>query len=116
MAVLHDIEESLNHKEPTAPPSWTNAHLALLNEHIVLHSGEGILQGAWHSQDSDEILLVLSGRCTVETTEGALTAESGQLIHIAAHEPHRVSTTDHTVLVAIESAAALRTPLSGPAS
>lgn len=114
MAVLHDIEESLASKEPTAPPSWTNAHLALVNENVVLHSGAGVLQGAWHSQDSDEILLVLSGRCTVETAEGALTAGAGQLIRISAHEPHRVSTGEETVLVAIEGSAALRTPLSGP--
>jgi quercetin dioxygenase-like cupin family protein/fucose permease len=114
MAVLHDIEESLASKEPTAPPSWTNAHLALVNENVVLHSGAGVLQGAWHSQDSDEILLVLSGRCTVETGEGALTAGAGQLIRISAHEPHRVSTAEETVLVAIEGSAALRTPLSGP--
>lgn len=114
MAVLHDIEESLASKEPTAPPSWTNAHLALVNENVVLHSGAGVLQGAWHSQDSDEILLVLSGQCTVETGEGALTAGAGQLIRISAHEPHRVSTGEETVLVAIEGSAALRTPLSGP--
>ncbi len=114
MAVLHDIEESLASKEPTAPPSWTNAHLTLVNENVVLHSGAGVLQGAWHSQDSDEILLVLSGRCTVETGEGELTAGAGQLIRISAHEPHRVSTGEETVLVAIEGSAALRTPLSGP--
>lgn len=116
MAVLHDIEESLASKEPTAPPSWTNAHLALVNENVVLHSGAGILQGAWHSQDSDEVLLVLSGRCTVETGEGALTAGAGQLIRISAHEPHRVSTGEATVLVAIEGSSALRTPLTGPSA
>ncbi|WP_354191314.1 cupin domain-containing protein [Arthrobacter sp. UYCu712] len=114
MAVLHDIEESLASKEPTAPPSWTNAHLALVNEKVVLHSGAGVLQGAWHSQDSDEVLLVLSGRCTVETGAGALTAGAGQLIRISAHEPHRVSTGEETVLVAIEGSSALRTPLTGP--
>lgn len=113
MATLHDVAASITNKEPTAPPSWVNARLGTLNESIVVHSGGGLLHGAWHSQDSDEMLLVLGGSCTVEHQNGSLTAGPGQLIRIEANEPHRVSTTAGTALVAIESSNATRSPLGG---
>lgn len=110
MATLIDINESLDGKTPTAPPSWVNAELGRLGA-VILHSGGGELSGSWHSQDSDEMLLVLEGVCEVDTDDGPVRATAGSLIHIREGEAHRVRTEPGTRLVAIESASAKRTSL-----
>ena len=62
-----------------APPDWANSELGTLNGSVVLHAGHGTLEGRWHSQDSDEFLLVLDGErhrtavpgsCTLLSVEG----------------------------------------------
>jgi mannose-6-phosphate isomerase-like protein (cupin superfamily) len=116
MATLLNVETSLAEKTPTAPPSWVNAELCTINSSVILHSGGGELAGGWHSQDSDEILLVLSGACEVDTADGPIRVTPGSLIHIGDGEPHRVRTEPGTRLVAFESPTAKRTPLDGPAA
>jgi mannose-6-phosphate isomerase-like protein (cupin superfamily) len=116
MATLHTIEQSLAGKTPTAPPSWVNAALCTINSTIIVHGGGGELSGSWHSQDSDEILLVLAGVCEVDTLEGPIAVSAGSLVHIREGEPHRVRTEPGTRLVAFESVTAERTALVGPAS
>lgn len=115
MATLHDIRQSVAERTPTAPPSWVNAELGTLGP-TILHSGGGELVGSWHSQDSDEMLLVLDGACEVDTTDGTVRATAGEIIQIRDGEPHRVRTEPGTLLVAIESSTAKRTSLAGPAS
>ena len=114
MATLHNTELSLAGKTPTAPPSWVNAELTTMNSSIVLHSGGGELVGSWHSQDSDEVLVVLAGVLEVDTEEGPITVTAGSLIHIKEGEPHRVCTEPGTRLLAFESVGAKRTTLDGP--
>ena len=116
MATLINIETSLAGRTPTAPPTWVNARLCSINSSVVLHSGGGELAGAWHSQDSDEILLVLEGVCEVDTEDGPIQVTAGSLLHIRSGEPHRVHTQPGTRLVAFESPTAMRTPLDGPAA
>lgn len=115
MATLIDVAESLAGKSPTAPPSWVNAEVGRVGP-VILHSGGGELSGAWHSQDSDEILLVLEGVCEVDTDDGPVRVTAGSLLHIRADEPHRVRTEPGTRLVAIESATAKRTSLDDRSS
>ncbi len=111
MATLLNVQHSLDDKTPTARPSWVNAELCTIGETVILHSGGGELAGSWHSQNSDEILLVLAGVCTVDTDGGPIQITAGSLIHIQAGEAHKVSTEPGTHLVAIESTTATRTSL-----
>lgn len=96
--------------DATAPPDWRNAELASINGDVVIHAGAGTLEGAWHRQDSDECLIVLDGELTVDFDDGPQTALPGDCILIAAFERHRVRAVARTVVVAIESHAAVRLP------
>ncbi|MDI2098663.1 cupin domain-containing protein [Ruicaihuangia caeni] len=114
MATILNVGESIAQSPPTALPAWTNALIGHLNTGTVIHSGGGELDGAWHSQDSDELLVVIEGACTVDTIDGPTTLRSGDVALISAGEAHRVSTQAGTRLVAVEAASARRTPLSDP--
>ena len=114
MAELHTIETGLADAKPTAPPAWANVRIGTVNATTVVHSGGGELSGAWHSQDSDEMLIVLAGNCMVDTNEGPLHAGPGDIVSIVAGEAHRVETEPGTRLVAVESAHAIRSPAEGP--
>lgn len=103
-----DVRRHLAGQAHTAPPAWANAPMGLVNDHVVLHAGGGELEGAWHRQDSDEVLIVLSGQATVESDSGPTVASPGECVVIAAHERHRVTCAEGTVLVAIEGSAARR--------
>jgi quercetin dioxygenase-like cupin family protein len=86
-----------------APPSWTNAEVAIVNEVTVLHAGAGRLNGGWHRQTSDELLLVLEGELTVDFEGGPLRAGPGEAILIAAGERHRASVPDDCLLLSVEA-------------
>ena len=86
-----------------APPSWTNAELAVVNGGTVLHAGGGRLNGGWHRQTSDEFLLVLEGELVVDFEAGPLRARSGEAILIAAGERHRASVPDDCLLLSVEA-------------
>ena len=92
-----------------APPNWTNAEVGTLNGVTILHAGAGRLEGGWHSQTSDELLLVLEGSLVVEFEEGPLTAGPGEAILIAAGERHRAVVPDDCLLLAAEAVGMRRT-------
>lgn len=114
MAELHTIETGLTGAGFTAPPAWANVRIAMLDAATVIHSGGGELAGSWHSQNSDEILIVIAGTCTVDTLDGPLHAGSGEIVIIGAGETHRVETTPGTRLIAVESANAIRAHAEDP--
>jgi mannose-6-phosphate isomerase-like protein (cupin superfamily) len=105
---LVDLSRHLAGAPSTAPPNWTNARIGAVNSQVVLHAGGGELEGAWHRQDSDEVLIVLKGGCTVEGESGPTTAGPGQCVLVSAHERHRVTCLPGTVLVAVEGCTARR--------
>ena len=92
-----------------APPSWTNAEIGTLNGVTVLHAGAGRLEGGWHRQTSDEVLLVLEGQLVVEFDEGPLTAGPGEAILISAGERHRAVVPRDCLLLAAEAVGMRRT-------
>ncbi len=85
-----------------APPAWTNTELGVVNGRVVLHAGAGRLDGAWHSQDSDEFLLVVRGELVVEFEAGPLTARPGEGILIASGERHRAVVHEGCLLLSVE--------------
>ena len=93
----------------TAPPHWTNAAVATLNERTALHAGGGQLDGRWHIQDSDEFLLVLEGELIVEFDAGPLAAGPGEAILIDAGERHRAAVPAGCLLLSVEAAGMKRT-------
>lgn len=105
---LVDLSARLATAPASAPPRWTNARVGVLNDQVVIHAGGGELEGSWHRQDSDEILIVLDGACTVDGEVGAIRAGPGQCVLVAAHERHRVTCLPGTILVAVEASAAKR--------
>jgi mannose-6-phosphate isomerase-like protein (cupin superfamily) len=86
-----------------APPAWTNAEVATVNDVTVLHAGGGRLDGRWHRQDSDEFLLVLEGELTVEFDSGPLSAGPGEAILISAGERHRAAVPAGCLLLSVEA-------------
>lgn len=97
-----------------APPNWTNAVVALVNGRTVLHAGGGTLQGRWHTQDSDEFLLVIAGTLVVDLPDGQLSAGAGEAILIEAGEPHRTAVPDGCLLLSVEAADMRRTDVADP--
>jgi mannose-6-phosphate isomerase-like protein (cupin superfamily) len=93
----------------TAPPSWKNSEVAIVNGATVLHAGAGKLDGRWHRQDSDEFLLVIEGELTVEFDAGSLTASPGEAILIRSGERHRASVPRGCLLVSVEAVGMKRT-------
>ncbi len=85
-----------------APPAWTNTAIGIVNERVVLHAGSGRLDGAWHSQDSDEFLLVVSGELVVEFETGPLAAGPGEGILISSRERHRAVVSEQCLLLSVE--------------
>lgn len=86
-----------------APPAWTNTEVGIVNERVVLHAGGGRLDGAWHSQDSDEFLFVVGGELVVEFETGPLAAGPGEGILISSGERHRAVVPDGCLLLSIEA-------------
>ena len=86
-----------------APPAWTNAEVGVVNGRTVLHAGGGRLDGGWHSQDSDEFLLVVQGELVVEFESGPLTAGPGEGILISSGERHRAVVPDGCLLLSVEA-------------
>ena len=85
-----------------APPAWKNSELATVNGVSVVHAGSGRLDGGWHRQTSDELLLVLEGELVVEFEAGPLAAGPGEAILIAADERHRASVPEGCLLLSVE--------------
>jgi quercetin dioxygenase-like cupin family protein len=94
-----------------APPAWTNTALATVNGSVVLHAGQGRLDGSWHSQDSDECLVVLAGELIVEFDAGPQRAGPGEAILIDAGERHRTAVPVSCTLLSVEGAGMTRTDL-----
>ncbi|HEY2372872.1 MAG TPA: cupin domain-containing protein [Gaiellaceae bacterium] len=86
----------------TAPPAWTNGVLARIPGEAVVHAGGGRLDGAWHSQDGVECLIVVEGELVVEFDAGPLRAAPGEAIVIAPGERHRASVPDGCLLISVE--------------
>lgn len=87
----------------TAPPAWTNAEVATVNDGVVLHAGGGRLQGEWHRQDSDECLVVLRGELRVEFDDEVVSAGPGEGVLIRAHERHRTEVPEGALLLSVEA-------------
>jgi quercetin dioxygenase-like cupin family protein len=88
-----------------APPDWRNTELGTVNGSVVLHAGTGQLEGSWHSQDSDECLLVLEGELVVELEDGPQRAGPGEAILISAGERHRTAVPKSCTLLSVEGVA-----------
>ena len=96
----------------TAPPAWRNGVLARIPGESVVHAGEGRLDGAWHSQDGAELLVVVEGELVVEFETGPFRAGPGEAILIAAGERHRASVPDYCLLVSVEPVGMKRTEVA----
>ena len=94
-----------------APPDWANTELATVNGSVVLHAGRGQLEGRWHSQDSDECLVVLEGELIVEFDDGPQRAGPGEAILIGAGERHRTAVPESCTLLSVEGVAMQRVDL-----
>lgn len=99
------LEESLrtSPNRLTAPPDWTNAEVATVNDAVVLHAGGGRLQGKWHRQDSDEVLVVLRGKLIVSFDEEQVSVGPGEGVLIRAHERHRTEVPEDALLLSVEA-------------
>ena len=87
----------------TAPPDWTNAEVAAVNDSVVLHAGGGRLQGEWHRQDSDEVLVVLRGELRVGFDEEQVSVGPGEGVLIRARERHRTEVPEDALLLSVEA-------------
>ncbi|MGF1472280.1 MAG: cupin domain-containing protein [Rubrobacteraceae bacterium] len=87
----------------TAPPDWTHAEVATVNDAVVLHAGGGRLQGEWHRQDSDEVLVVLRGELRVDFDDEHISVGPGQGVFIRAHERHRTEVPEDALLLSVEA-------------
>ena len=100
-----DLQESLRTVpgRPTAPPGWTNAEVATVNDRVVLHAGGGSLRGEWHRQDSDECLVVLRGELRVDFDDETVLVGPGEGVLIRAYERHRTAVPDEALLLSVEA-------------
>ena len=99
------LEESLrtSPNRLTAPPDWTNVEVATVNETVILHAGGGRLEGEWHRQDSDEVLLVLQGELIVDFDDGQVSVGPGEGVLIKEQERHRTEVPENALLLSIEA-------------
>ena len=87
----------------TAPPDWTNVEVATVNKTVILHAGGGRLEGEWHRQDSDEVLLVLQGELIVDFDDGQVSVGPGEGVRIKEQERHRTEVPENALLLSIEA-------------
>ena len=94
------------------PALWdrvTPAHFNDYDVHVNRIQGEYV----WHSHaDTDDVLMVLSGRMILQLRDGDVELGPGEIIVIPAGVEHRPTAPEETIIMAIEPKG---TPPSGNA-
>ncbi|MFD0359757.1 cupin domain-containing protein [Streptomyces sp. NPDC127110] len=92
---------------------WSQKKVAVLNDYEVkLAKLKG--EFVWHThEDTDELILVISGRLTIQLGEGDVVLEPGELFVVPRGIEHRTVADEETAILLLEPAGTMNTGDAG---
>ncbi|MCX4728605.1 cupin domain-containing protein [Streptomyces sp. NPDC090052] len=94
---------------------WSQKKVAVLNDYEVkLAKLKG--EFVWHThEDTDELILVISGRLTIQFRDGDVVLEPGELVVVPRGVEHRTVADEETAILLLEPAGTINTGDAGGA-
>ncbi|WP_405774677.1 cupin domain-containing protein [Streptomyces sp. NBC_00859] len=94
---------------------WSQKNVAVLNDYEVkLAKLKG--EFVWHAhEDTDELIMVISGRLTIRLRDGSVVLEPGELFVIPRGVEHCTVTDEETAILLLEPAGTINTGDAGGA-
>ncbi|MFF1919114.1 cupin domain-containing protein [Streptomyces sp. NPDC058221] len=94
---------------------WSQKRIAAVNDYevkVAKLKGEFV----WHThEDTDELLMVVSGRLTVQFRKGDVVLDPGELVVVPRGVEHRTVAAEETAILLLEPAGVLNTGDAGGA-
>ncbi|NEC68652.1 cupin domain-containing protein [Streptomyces sp. SID9727] len=92
---------------------WSQKKVAVLNDYEVkLAKLKG--EFVWHThEDTDELIMVISGRLTIQLREGDVVVDPGELFVVPRGVEHRTVADEETAILLLEPAGTMNTGDTG---
>ncbi|MGW8764929.1 cupin domain-containing protein [Streptomyces sp. NPDC055815] len=92
---------------------WSQKKVAVLNDYEVkLAKLEG--EFVWHThEDTDELILVIGGRLTIQFRDGDVVVDPGELFVVPRGVEHRTVADEETAILLLEPAGTMNTGDAG---